>query len=64
MVGLKESASGNVKYFRIQDVATDDDVSAVALASLLSNRDVNISYETTVTTGCGSEPRILFITIF
>ena len=63
-VKFKENDSGLVNLFRIADVPTDDDVSAVALSALMGNRDVTISYNATETTGCGSEPRILFITIY
>ena len=63
-VKFKENDSGIVRLFRIADIATDDDISAVALSALMGNRDVTISYNATVTTGCGSEPRISFITIY
>jgi len=55
---------GITRFFRIKDVVTDDDVSAVALAALVSNRDVTINYVPGVGSGCGSEPKILYITIY
>lgn len=61
---FKDNATGNQKVFRIKDVAGDDDVSSIALTALVAQKDVTIYYEPTVTTGCGSEPRISYITIY
>lgn len=63
-VAFKENDTNIVKAFRIQDIPTDDDISAVALSALMANRDASISYEPAVTSGCGTEPRILFITVY
>lgn len=59
----QEAATGIIRAFRISDIATDDDISAVVLSALMSNRDVNITFDSLVTTGCGTEPRISYITI-
>jgi hypothetical protein len=64
MVSVKENSTGIVRTFRIADVAGGhDDVSAVLLAALTTNRDVEIAYDPAQTSGCGSEPRIIYITI-
>lgn len=63
-VGFRENGTGVTKVFRIQNVDTADDVSAVVLSALIASRDVTISYEPTVTTGCGPEPRILVIRVY
>ena len=63
IVRHQETATEIIRNFRILDVATDDDVSAVVLSALISNRDVNISYEPLSTTGCGTEPKLGYITI-
>ena len=55
---------GVQKTFRIADVTGGhDDVSAVVLAALTSGRSVDIAYDPAVTSGCGTEPRITYITI-
>jgi hypothetical protein len=60
----KENATGTVRYFRIAPVTgAADDISAVVLAALVSSSDVVISYDPSITTGCGAEPRIQFIAI-
>lgn len=60
----KENATGTVRYFRIAPVTgAPDDISAVVLAALVSNSDVVISYDPSITTGCGAEPRINYIAI-
>lgn len=59
-----ENATGTVRFFRIQDVQGHDDVSAVALSALMSGRDTTITYDPAVTTGCGSEPSIEYITVY
>ena len=63
-VRFKESASGTIMHFRIADIPGDDDVGAVVLAALMANRDVTIFYSPSVTTGCGPEPRIEFVTVY
>ena len=64
-VVFKENATGNTKAFRILDTTQgDDDVSSVVLTALVSQKDVTIFYEPNVTTGCGTEPRILYVTIY
>jgi len=52
-----------IRVFRIQDVSGDDSVASVVMAAFLSNKDVHIYFEPAVTTGCGSEPKIRYITI-
>lgn len=64
VVAHKENESGTVKYFRILDVPTDDHVGSVILSALISNRDVTIDYIENEGSGCGSEPKIRYVTIF
>lgn len=64
MVMHRENATGIQRWFRVRDVAGKDDVTAVALAALMGNRDTTINYQEGVTTGCGGEPAITYITIY
>lgn len=64
MVLHRSNDSGTLRWFRIQDVPTDDDVSAIVLSALMGNRDVVIYFEEGQTTGCGNEPRIIYISIY
>jgi hypothetical protein len=63
-VGHKENVTGTIRYFRIMDVAGEDDVAQIVLSSLMSKRDVTIHYDTNLTSGCGTEPRIIYVTAF
>ena len=62
-VAHKENGTNIQRYFRIQGTTGKDDVSAVVLAALMANRDVTIAYDPAITTGCGTEPRIHYITV-
>jgi hypothetical protein len=63
-VGFQARGSNDVQYFRIANVQGDDDVNAVLLAAMMANREVDIHYVANVTTGCGPEPGIDFITVY
>jgi len=60
----KANGTGVQKYFRIADVPGNDDVQSIMLAALMAKRDVNIFYEPGQTTGCGEEPRIVYVTVY
>lgn len=63
-VRFTDNTTGAILHFRIQDVQGKDDVAAIVLAALISKRDVSIYYEPAQTTGCGTEPRIIYITVY
>lgn len=60
----KENDTGTIKHFRIPVGPTNNDINAVALAALMAERDVTIWYDPNVTTGCGVEPAVAYITIY
>ena len=64
IVKYKSNLNGEIKTFRIANTNGDDDVNSVILAALVSRRNVNIHYNPSITTGCGSEPKILYVTIY
>lgn len=64
MVKLREATTNSIKVFRIADTQGHDDINSIALTALVTNRDVTIAYDPAVTTGCGSEPKILYIDIW
>jgi hypothetical protein len=61
---IKENTSGLTKRFRIQDIEGDDDVSSVALAALVSGRNIKVNFNPDYKSGCGNEPRVGYITIY
>jgi len=63
-VTLKENETGIYRSFRIRPVDGKDDVQAVALMALASNKDVVISWTPAAKTGCGTEPAIEWIEVW
>ena len=68
MVLHQENASGVQRWFRIpekdQNGSQRNDISAVALSALLTGKDTTIFFDPLLTTGCGQEPEINYITIY
>ncbi len=64
VVLFKSNDTGEQKHFRIAATARDDSVQPVIMSALISKRDVEIHYEADVTTGCGTEPKIMFVTLY
>jgi hypothetical protein len=62
-VFLKRNDDGAIMTFRIPDTGADESMLAVSLTALTTGLDVQIDYDSTVTTGCGTEPRIIFISV-
>lgn len=56
-----EDGTGTLRYFRIADAQNDNDISSIVLAALIAEKKVSIFYNPNETTGCGIEPKILFI---
>jgi len=52
--------SGSEAWFRIPDTGADNSILSVALTALNTGRKVQIAYDGS-TTGCGTEPRISYI---
>lgn len=63
MVKLKRNDDGTLKWFRIPDTGKDDGILAVTMTALTANLDVAITYDPALTSGCGTEPRILYISL-
>lgn len=64
-VQFKENTTGNYRYFRIPNNSggQENGIAAVALTALVANRDVSIVYDPAITSGCGAEPAITYISI-
>ena len=59
-----QTTSGSVIWFRIMEVSNNDDgILAVTLTALSTGKLVDIDYDPSQTSGCGTEPRILWISI-
>jgi hypothetical protein len=62
IVLFKSNTTGAERAFRIPNIAGTD-INAVALAAVVSQLDVTITFEPTQTTGCGTEPAVQYISI-
>jgi hypothetical protein len=49
--------------FRLPNTGADNSILSVALTALASGHSINVDYDPTVTTGCGTEPQITFVTL-
>ncbi|KRA60031.1 hypothetical protein ASD79_07220 [Caulobacter sp. Root655] len=63
-VVLKRKDTDAPMSFRILQTGTEDGVLSVTLTALTTGREVEIYYTPGNTSGCGTEPRIEFITIY
>ena len=63
MVRLSRSDTGAMMWFRIPDTGREDGIMSVTLTALASGLSVVITYDPAVTSGCGSEPKISYISI-
>jgi hypothetical protein len=55
--------SGNDMWFRLPNTGADNSILAVALTALAGSRKVQLAYNPSLLSGCGTEPRILYISI-
>ena len=64
-VYVRETSTGSLYEFRIANPTTPgpDTVGAVALAAALSQADVTVAFDPALTGTCGSQPRIIYITL-
>lgn len=60
---LLREDSGTDRWFRIPNTGTDNSILAVSLAALGSGKKVRIAWQSALTTGCGTEPKVLYISI-
>ncbi|WP_445365609.1 hypothetical protein ACJJJB_01730 [Microbulbifer sp. ANSA001] len=63
-VQLESKSTGELLAFRIQDDEGSDDIQSIVLAALMGNREVMITYDPEITSGCGTNPRILYVRIY
>jgi hypothetical protein len=60
---LLRDDSGPDRWFRIPDTGADNSILAVSLAALGGGKKVRIAWQSTLTSGCGTEPKVLYIAI-
>jgi hypothetical protein len=63
-VSFRVNGHSEVLHFRIANVDGDDDINTLLLTALVADREVDIYFDPGVTSGCGTEQRITYITIF
>ncbi|WP_445358070.1 hypothetical protein [Microbulbifer sp. ANSA005] len=62
-VQLESNATKERLTFRIKDDEGSSDILSITLAALMGDREVLVTYDPEVTTGCGKDPQILYIRI-
>lgn len=60
----QENVSGIQKTFRIKETQLNDDISSIILTALVAQKDVTIFYNPGETTGCGSEPKVVYVSLY
>lgn len=63
MVELKRSSDGALLWFRTPDTGGDNSIMAVTLTAVATGLNVVLTYDTAVTSGCGTEPEIQYVSI-
>lgn len=63
MVQFRRSADNVYMWFRIKGTGQEDGVMAVTLAAITSGMEVEITYDSAVSSGCGGEPGIIYISL-
>lgn len=62
-VTLKRASDGQPMYFRIAATGVEDGIMAVTLTAVTTGLSVDVIYDPAVTTGCGTEPAIQYISL-
>lgn len=60
-VAVQDSA-GTTYVFRLQNLSPDT-IGAVFMAATVSGAQVDVIYDTSITTGCGTEPAVQYVTL-
>jgi hypothetical protein len=63
MVQFKRNDNGAILWFRIAATGVEDGILAITITALTTGKDVEITYDPALTTGCGTEPAINFIAL-
>ena len=63
MVQLRRVVDNEYMWFRIKGTGQEDSIMAVTLAALTSGLEVEITYDPAVSSGCGGEPGITYISL-
>lgn len=63
MVELKRNDTGAFMWFRIPATGVEDSIMAVTMTALTANLNVDIVYDPALTSGCGTEAKIQYISL-
>lgn len=63
-VAIRENGTGTIYYFRIASPGSgQDSIGSIAQTATVSQLDVSVAYDPSQTSGCGTEPRIIYISL-
>ena len=63
MVEIQNNVNGNLLWLRIPNTGQEDGILSVTLTALTTGLNVQVTFDPTITTGCGTEPAIQYISI-
>ncbi|KRA60424.1 hypothetical protein ASD79_09345 [Caulobacter sp. Root655] len=63
-VVLKRKTDGAVMPFRIPTSSTENGIMSLTLTALATQLEVEITYDPAMTSGCGTDPKIQYISLF
>jgi len=64
MVTVKRNDNGQFIAFRLPNISSETSMSAITLTALTTGYNVVVSYDTSVGSGCGTEPVIAWIDLY
>jgi hypothetical protein len=63
MVQIKKASDSGIVWFRIPNTGQDNSILAITMTALAAGLQVYVAYDPLVTTGCGTEPQIQWISL-
>lgn len=62
-VVIRRKSDAAILTFRIPVSSTENGILPVTIAAVVTGREVDVTFDPTLTSGCGGEPRIIVISI-
>jgi hypothetical protein len=63
MLLFKRDDTGADMWFRLPNTGVEDSIMAVSLTAIATGYKSQLNYNPNLTSGCGSEPKILYLSI-
>lgn len=60
---MLQRSDGVIVTFRLPNTGNDQSILSVSMTALATNHSLTVDYDPTITTGCGTEPQITYVTL-